>query len=297
MFNSTLMFITKINDIMSFSERYGFKKKKSFQSILIDDDLRHCLWNELEDLFKIIEKYAQEYYQEYYKTAECYENMLEALWRNFFKQPIYLLDQAISLNQKKEMIRNKYYNLSWFEIYSFLEIIVICLHVFPAEYRKEFIEHCNYVLERENSAYRFIGDLLAPITSENEIRSIEECLEEKDEAAKHINSALTMLANKQEDQSRESIAQSILAVEAIAKKITGEKNATLASLCQGIKILPSNSQARQALLNLYNYTSSKEGIRHALTNESQPVTPEWARFMLVISSAFVNLIKLESKNI
>lgn len=194
------------------------------------------------------------------------------------------------------MIRNKYYNLPWFEVYSLLEFIVNCLSFFPREYRTDFIEDCNYILERENSAYRFIDKLLSPITSENEIRSIEECLEEKDEAAKHINSALTMLANKQEDQSRESIAQSILAVEAIAKKITDNKNATLAALCQGTKILPSNSQARQALLNLYNYTSSKEGIRHALTNESQPVTPAWARFMLVVSSAFVNLIKLEMKS-
>lgn len=51
----SLLLITKyLNNIMSFSERYGFTKKKSLQSTLIDDDLRHCLWNQLEDILKLI---------------------------------------------------------------------------------------------------------------------------------------------------------------------------------------------------------------------------------------------------
>ena len=218
---------------------------------------------------------------------------MEVMWRDFFKQPSYLIDRVIYPDQKKEIIRDKYYNLPWYEIYSLLEFTASLLGAFGDKRKEEFIETCNYVLERENSAFRFIDDLLVPITSEVEIKNIEEILAEEDEAAKHIHSALTLLSNKVEDQSRESIAQSILAVEAIAKKTTGDKNTTLAALCQASKILPKHSQARQALFNLYNYTSSKEGIRHALTDESQPVTRAFARFMLVTCSAFVNLIKSE----
>jgi AbiJ N-terminal domain 4 len=273
---------------MNFTERYGFVEKKSLQVTSIDNDLRHSLWNVLDISFSKIDSLSEKYR----KPTFNLEALLNFYWIYFFRKPLYLLDKIQSISDLKGKIRSKYYKLSWYETYSFLEVAAAWLFLFPRE-KKSFIRSCNFILERENSAYRFVNKLIAPITSEIEINCIEKSLVDKDEAAKHINSALTMLANKQNDQFRESIEQSILAVEAIAKKITGDKNATLASLCHTAKILPSNSQARQALFNLYNYTSSKEGIRHTLTNESQPVTPEWARFMLVISSAFVNLIKLE----
>ncbi|MFZ2486151.1 MAG: hypothetical protein WAW84_06140 [Candidatus Rickettsiella isopodorum] len=269
---------------MYFAERYGFGEMKPLQSTSIDDDLRHSLWNQLEGTF----------YCSIKDDKYCFIEILKVFWSVFFKRPLYLLEDNISELTEIGILRDKYYKLPWYKIYSFLEFTVAVFGEQPII--KKLIEACNYVLERENSAYRFIGNLIVPITLETEIKSIEESLMDEDEAAKHINSALFMLENKQNDQSHESIIQSILAVEAIAKKITGDKNATLASLFQKTKILSSNSQAKQALLNLYTYTSSKEGIRHPLTNESQPVTPAWARFMLVVSSAFVNLIKLDIKS-
>lgn len=235
---------------MNFSERYGFKEEKAVQLTTMDDELRHCLWNELENLFNYINYYPEK---------------LLVIWKDFFKQPLYILDND-SFYQREKIIRSKYYKMPWYEVYSFLEFSV---HLFNPFKKNLFIKGCNLILDRENSAYRFVDDLIVPIISEIEIKSIEKNLVDKDEAAQHLRSALTMLANKQNDQSRESIVQSILAIEAIAKRVTNDKNATLAYLCQKRKIIPSNNQARQALLNLYNYTSSKEGIRHSLTNESQ----------------------------
>lgn len=275
---------------MSFATRHGFAMEKPLQLTIMDDDLRHSIWNELDDFFKEIEELSKEYYSE----QGTFRTVMEVCWRDFFKQPVHMIDRVIYPIYKKEMIRDKYYNLPWYEVYSFLEFIAGLLSMFGDKRKAAFIEGCNYVLKRENSAYRFINDVLAPITSGLEIKSIEESLINEDEAATHISSALTMLANKKNDQSRESIAQSISAVEAKAKKVTGNKNATLSELCQKSKILPNHPQARQALLNLYNYTSGEEGIRHALTDKSQPINPAWARFMLVTCSAFVNLIGSES---
>ncbi len=280
---------------MNFTERHGFIEKKPLQATSIDNDLRHSLWNVLDISFSKIDSLSEKYRKPTYNL----EALLNFYWIYFFRKTLYLLDKIQSISDLKGKIRSKYYKLSWYETYSFLEVSAAWLFFLYPREKKLFISSCNFILERENSAYRFVNRLITPITSEIEINCIEESLADKDEAAKHINSAQTMLANKQNDQFRESIEQSILAVEAIAKKITGDKNATLASLCHTAKILPSNSKARQALFNLYNYTSSKEGIRHPLTNESPPVTLAWARFMLVVSSAFVNLIKLEidlSKN-
>ena len=133
------------------------------------------------------------------------------------------------------------------------------------------------------------------IISNEEIAEIQSCLIKEDEAAQHIESALTLLSNKEVDQSRESVAQSISAVEATAKRVAGKGSATLAMLCNPKYSLVQHDQFRQALLNLYNYTSGEEGIRHSLTDKSQPVSKALARFMLVTCSAFVNLIRSEAE--
>ena len=50
---------------------------------------------------------------------------------------------------------------------------------------------------------------------------------------------------------------------------------------------------RDAFNKLYGYTSSKEGIRHALS-EQTTLSSEDARFMLVSCSAFVNYLTSKS---
>lgn len=276
---------------MDFSTRYGLVEKK-LQLESIDDDLLHSIWNQLEELFNKIYNLSKTCFN----YSESLKTMLEIFWCDFFKQPIYLFNRATHLIEKVQIIRDKYYKLPWYEIYSFLEFTVHLLKIFPDQ-KTKFIETCNYILARENSAYHFIGDLIVPITSKIEIESIVEGLTEEDEAAKHIEEALIMIANKQYDQLRPCIARALLAVEAMAKKITGDKNSTLASLCQRLKIIPNHHQARKALSNLYNYGSDKEGIRHSLTDESSPVTLAWARFLLVTCSAFINLIKSEKMEV
>lgn len=149
---------------MNFAERYGFAEKKPLQSTSIDDNLRHSLWNKLEYSFYCLIKYDRYIFGE----------ILKVFWSDFFKHPIYLLEDNISELTEIGILRNKYYKLTWYEIYSFLEFTVCVLGIKPI--LKELIESCNYVLERENSAYRIIGNLIAPITSETEIKSIEESL-------------------------------------------------------------------------------------------------------------------------
>jgi len=202
---------------------------------------------------------------------------------------------VIYAQPKIEMIRDKFYALIWHDVYSLMEFTATFLDEMLLSKRKRFINDCNFFMERENAAYRFVGDQISPITSVTEINEIELSLVAKDEAAVHIESALTLLSNKEKDQSRESIGQSISAVEAKAKKVVGNTKATLAELCQKLKIIPQHDQLVKALHNLYNYTSGKDGIRHGLTEESMPVNPALARFMLVTCSAFVNLIESETE--
>lgn len=273
---------------MDFEIRNGFVKTKELQSCFMDDDLRHSLWNLHEELFdQIISRYRSE------SDKQALNNLLAFYWTDFFKQPITNFSLAYYITQRRSDIQKLYYELRWSKVYSFLEFTANFLNYYMRNQYDTYKESCNFLLERENSAYRFIGDVISPITIPIEISEIETCLAIGDEAAMHIESSLTLLANKEKDQSRESVAQSILAVEAIAKKVTNKPNAQLGDLYKKIP-LPSHQQLREALKNLYNYTSGKDGIRHALVESSEPVSKSLAQFMLVTCSAFVNLIRTES---
>jgi hypothetical protein len=85
---------------------------------------------------------------------------------------------------------------------------------FPAE---GFIRECNRVLQRENSGYRFIGSQLTPVTSEEEIHSIELALRSSDRfrtTSLHIQSALSHLGNRDAPDYRNCIKEAISAMEA-----------------------------------------------------------------------------------
>lgn len=276
---------------MTFEVRNGFEQKKTLQLQFMDDDLRNVLWNLHEELFNQICPIRSSERQK-----QALNSLLEMYWKYFFKKAIDRFSFAYHLQERKKDIREKYYELTWDKVYSFLEFTAKFLEGFMNDRCSSYKNNCNYFLEMENSAYRFIGSMVAPITSNIEIEAIERAIQQ-DEAGQHIESALILLADKENDQSRISIAQSISAVEAIARKVTGDNKATLAKLCSQYPNLCSHTLFTRALKDLYNYTSDDGGVRHSLTDESQQVNKSLAQFMLVICSGFVNLIKMESEAI
>jgi len=87
---------------------------------------------------------------------------------------------------------------------------------------------------------------------------------------------------------RNSVKESISAVEGVTRILSGDQDATL---WKALKIIEGNSPLhgalRKALEALYGYTSDADGIRHALSEGEEPVDPSTAKFMLVVCSAFV----------
>lgn len=88
-----------------------------------------------------------------------------------------------------------------------------------------------------------------------------------------------------------SIRESIHAVESVAKKIAPKANTLSAALSvlkkQGV---PHHNQFVTALGNLYNYTSSEDGIRHALSEAEANVTQDEAVFMLGACASFASYL-------
>jgi hypothetical protein len=106
----------------------------------------------------------------------------------------------------------------------------------------------------------------------------------------HMTQALALLGQKPEPDYRNSIKESINAVESAAKFIDGSKGSGLRGalnrLARSVQLHPA---MQEAFLKLYGYTSNEDGIRHALL-DAPNVGYDEAKFMLVACSAFANFL-------
>ncbi|MGF7400884.1 hypothetical protein PQ744_10825 [Thermoanaerobacterium thermosaccharolyticum] len=272
---------------MLFSQRNGFKPVKNIIQVdSMNSELRIGLWNCFHNyLFIYILKYHH----------NSFKKWIMSLWDEYFKKPIDTInfDDSISIYNE---IRVYFFSCNWYEVYDFLEfILILCESInlggTNMEIMDDFINSCNKALERENSSFRFVKGYITKITSDEEIESIETIFEYDQDTVKiHIDHALKLLTDKNNPDYRNSIKESISAVEAICRKISGKRNATLGNALEEIgKKNIIHPALKNAFEKLYGYTSDAEGIRHALLEEPN-LSYEDALYMLVICSAFINYL-------
>jgi hypothetical protein len=156
----------------------------------------------------------------------------------------------------------------------------------------DFSNLLNAHFERLNFAYRIVDLKIVEITSAEEIQAIQQSLENnKDNVKMHLSNALKLYAQRPEADYRNSIKESITAVEALSREITGDKGINLSKMeSAGIKIPPV---LRKSFEILYGYTNDPNtGIRHALMDDTAEYVPraDEALFMLVSCSAFINYL-------
>ncbi len=144
-----------------------------------------------------------------------------------------------------------------------------------------------------------LGGKFAPITNEAEMAEVEAAAANQEDAVRvHLNAAIGFLSDRKKPDYRNSIKESISAIESLMKILTGVKSATLS---EGLKRINSvvelHPALRQAFEKLYAYTSDEEGVRHAIFDKSK-VTHGDAKFILVSCSAFINYVfeKFAEKN-
>lgn len=193
-------------------------------------------------------------------------------------------------------LRKMFFSSKWYEIYNLIEFISRNIERMRGGYTPAlFQERANQILEREMSGYRFVSGCLAPITNQEEVASIASSIEAARSSGllgtqKHIETAISLLSKKPDPDYRNSIKESISAIESITKQITGEDSAGLE---KALKALDTKVQFHGAfksgLLSLYGYTCDDDGIRHAILEEPTVGFDE-AKFMLVSCSALVNFL-------
>ena len=277
----------------SFSQRKGLKPVKvEIQTDSMDTDLRNRLWNALTLHYwrKIGEDIGlREKYGPIVLVPKAIR-IIQALWNEYFKLPLDTISWRWLDIQGK--IREHYFSSGWNEVYDLIEFIAKF-----DDYGESarFMELCNAVLQEEVSAYRFVGGLITQVTSGEEISEIEEVLKTRiDPVTTHLETALKLLSNRKSPDYPNSIKESISAVEAICRLITKDPNATLGQSLRVVKQkIPLHPALEGAFTKLYGYTSTAEGIRHALLEERR-LDFEDAKFMLVSCSAFINYLMVKS---
>jgi hypothetical protein len=275
---------------MKFSQRIGkLSATKSLQIESLDDDLKNCLWNGLK--IYIIDRLLK--HNQYRRETE-FDVFCSILWHNYYKLPIDTIPQ--DHYQSEKYIRDSFYNGQWYEIYDLLEFIsnidsgLLAIDAFG------FKAFCNGVFEKEFSGYRFIENKISPITNFTEIDEIENAICQSGHFSSlrganiHLKSALEKLSDKKAPDYRNSIKESISAIESVAKVISEDTKDSLGGALDKIRRkIKLHSALEKGFKQLYGYTSNSDGIRHALM-EDHSCDFEDAKYMLVSSSAFINYL-------
>lgn len=276
---------------MLFSQRYGHKPIKDVVQLdKMDEDLRNSLWNAF-DIYFVGE--ALQGSATYSTHRDNLLKLIYVLWFDYFKWPIDNISK--NTHQNYTALKDYFFECKWYEAYDFIEFAAN--HYKGGSQNKKFIEACNSILKREISGYRFIGGKIVRITAEEEIAEIEEALKPTESltpVAIHLKTALDFISDRKSPNYRNSIKESISAVEVICRLIAGSDKATLGQALKVIKAkIGLHPSLEKAFGAIYGYTSDAEGIRHALLDESH-LYFEDAKFMLVACAAFINYLKLKS---
>lgn len=276
----------------SFSERHGYKEVRTIiQREDLDEDTRRELWNFLAVLPGEFAKFYGD---------ETEDIALELLWVWHFEED---RDERPTNHHIWRRIKDAVYQDEWNEVFDLVE--ALNKHWQRNEtydsgrLRAAFVEALNECFESNLVGYRLINMEITPVDSNAEAEAITGALSDSDvvAGARHsLDRAVELLADRTTPDYPNSIKESISAVEAIVKKITGE-----GTLGAGLKKLETagltiHPALKGAWSQMYGWTSDDNGIRHAGI-EAANADQALAKYMLVTCSAFVSYLVVEGNKV
>lgn len=282
---------------MKFSERYGYVKPvEVLKRGSLDNEAITALCNCYDHLAMWFNHY--DVYVGSNRHDESYTDLEETIWCFFMNQR---RDDFYGYHSHK-IVATEYLQSDQNEWYSKFDLIEYTISVLRkmtprgdrdyATVIDNFVKILNSTFKRLNYAYRVVDDQIVEITEQEEIMAIEEAVRQTSAVKTHLENALKLLSSRPEPDYRNSIKESISAVEALCREITGDT--TLGPALKALEkkgvVIPRFLQA--GIEKLYVYTNdSKTGIRHALMDDAEVPTFDEAKFMLVACCAFVNYIQ------
>ena len=262
--------------------------------MLEDDDLPDGLRNRIWNVLLVVHFRDDDIEFGWHEYSHSFNMISMHLRDSYFKVPID--DRPSDPSAERKHIRNFYFVLRYPIFYDFLEEMasdyVASAYQTRGESKREaFVQRCNEVLEQEKARFRFVSNLVTPITNDEEMAAVE-LAAVTDEAGDHIRRAIELYRDRTNPDYRNSIKESISAVEATYRRMTGKSHGNIgdaiSAMNQNGVDLPG--PLKSGFSKIYGWTSGKDGIRHALTEGARPVSEAEARLMLVMCSAYVNYL-------
>ncbi|MBR6112060.1 MAG: hypothetical protein IKQ08_08960 [Paludibacteraceae bacterium] len=273
-----------------FSERKGFT---STSNIVLRDEMSEEVKNAILSCYC---RFCQSLTYTSYRTIP--HDIDEELWTHFLNKNLRdFSDGHRYFNVFEPYIKDD--QIIWYQKLDMLEYVCRWLSKrsnFGSNYLNDFEKSLNFEFERLNYGYRIVNHRVMEITSDEEIECIETALKEsKDNVRIHIDSAINFYSDKQNPDYRNSIKESITAVEAVCRELTGEDDLNKALKNLNTKGVPIHDRFKDGIRSFYNFTNQPDtGIRHALMEDGYNPSKAEAYFMLVSCSAFVNYLRMIS---
>jgi len=275
---------------MSFSKRMGYEREKSIQIESLDEALRTSLFNIVADYCLTN---LGSIYEGYVETAQ---KRFNHIWTNYFRFPIHNSPankgRGTRMQESTEVIFQYVMQEKWYKVFDLIEHII-------NQSDADLTNKLNSVFEREVAGYRVIEKCIVPISNAEQITAIETALNSSSRdplkgSNEHLISALRLLSDRTEPDYRNSIKESISAVESASSVIAGVSKPKLSdAFCTIEKSGNLHPALKKAFVALYGWTCDEGGIRHALM-EASNIDFADAQFMLVACSSFINYLILKN---
>ncbi len=250
----------------------------------ISERLRTLIWNDFDAACR--ELYRVDRHVGLIESRE-FSQFLEYIWSDYWARPA---DDYPGLEKMMSRLKTSFLQGSWFFAFDVLELAF--LYEFESGFnRTRLRESIARRLTQESSAYMLVGNNIVERMTEVEAQSVELALNSDSDAVRtHFREALKKLSDRQTPDYRNSIKESISAIESACKKLTGDQSGDLNRALQKLdKQKPFHPAFKESLEKLYAWTSDESGIRHSI-KDAPTVTKADAQFMLVACSAFVNYL-------
>jgi hypothetical protein len=201
----------------------------------------------------------------------------------------------------RDRLKKWFFAAEWHEVYDFVEwLLTLPGNARVARWQAEdtialmrdFANALDAALVRDGSPYRLLRGELVPITSKPELDEVTAAYGSPFSGAReHVRQAAHLLSIKPHPDLRNSIKESVSAVESVLREATGLKADNMAPLLKAFENQYGalHPAFRDAVGKLYGWTSDESGLRHAIFGDVN-VDHTDARFMLVTCSAFVNFL-------
>jgi len=259
-----------------FSHRQGYKKiRDELQTDSFDQETSNKLWDIISAMITnanckdLIQKFLKILYVEVLnKTADATPKM-------------YLSTMLVKGTSYEEL------KFHWFENFTFnqkMDAIEILACVFNGmSIQKEFNEKFKELLV----PYRILENRkIIKVDSEEEYKAIEQATKETG----HIDKVAGLLFDRKNPDYRNSIKESILAVEEVCGAISGSSKDFKPCVDIIGKKMKMHEKFKDSLKNMYDFCSDEKGVRHSGSTQSD-IDFEDAKFVLVFCSSAINYLK------